>query len=1070
MTPRIPGLPPSPLVVALGTAAGYALVGWVALMLAGPPGYASPLYPSAGIALAATLTWGRAALPGVWLGAFAVNAALGALRGQAGTALLWLPLLIGLGAMLQAALGALLVRRFVGQPVVLNAPRDILLSGLLGAGLACTVSPSIATAALLSTGAVLREGALANWLTWWIGDTLGVLIGAPLVLTLIGRPREDWRPRRRTLGLPLLLALALLAAAMVELGRLDRQRVQATFERDADRLVSEAHERLRTPLHALQALHGAALARDGTLDARALRNASAAWLAAPSHLQAAGYSVRVAEPDIDAFVAAARAGGDDADAAFRVFDRDDGSARRGDGEVVAIRHIEPRAGNASALGVNALSIPAARAAILAARDSGAPAATAGFRLTQTDEDETGLVIYRALYRGAVADDVQARRERFAGVVFVTVRIERAWADLAPATLPYLRWCVVDLAPDSVRPRLAGPPGCEAPGRTANAAAGLLHTERTFELGGRRVELRIAGDPAAMPGEAREAAWLLSLAGLSAAAMLGALLLTVTGATRRTELAVQAGTADLRREIAEREQVQAALARSEERLRSIVDNVPVGVAFIDPLGTLVQANRGLAAMLDEPDGALHGRRIVDMTHPEDRELVLRDHRALLTGGIDLARLQMRLLRRDGSPLDVRVVANAMRGAEGRVTHMIALVEDITEHLRLEASERALQQAEAASRAKSEFVSRMSHELRTPLNAMIGFAQLLGLDREPALVPHQRDWTQQIQRAGWHLLELINETLDLARIESGAVQLKPEAVELVPLVAACQSLIAGPAAERGVSLVVQCDPAVPAVLADPTRLKQVLTNLLSNAVKYNRSGGTVRLATAPAADGGVAISVRDTGLGMTREQLGALFQPYNRLGREGSGIEGTGIGLVISRRLTELMGGTLEVASTAGEGSVFTVRLPAAVGEVTRPAVFTESSPAPYQQRMVHYIEDNPTNVEVMRGVLAQRSQVVLQVSTLGLDGLAAVRRQRPDLILLDMQLPDISGIELLRHLKDDLELADIPVVVVSADATPGHMQKALTLGALHYVTKPLDVARFLAVVDEVLLGVETRWGL
>ncbi|MBX3601697.1 MAG: CHASE domain-containing protein [Rubrivivax sp.] len=1070
MTPRTPGLPPSPLVVALGTAAGYALVGWFALMLAGPPGYASPLYPSAGIALAATLTWGRAALPGVWLGAFAVNAALGALRGQAGTALLWLPLLIGLGAMLQAALGALLVRRFVGQPVVLNAPRDILLSGLLGAGLACTVSPSIATAALLSTGAVLRESALANWLTWWIGDTLGVLIGAPLVLTQIGRPREDWRPRRRTLGLPLLLALALLAAAMVELGRLDRQRVQATFERDADRLVSEAHERLRTPLHALQALHGAALARDGTLDARALRNASAAWLAAPSHLQAAGYSVRVAEPDIDAFVAAARAGGDDADAAFRVFDRDDGSARRGDGEVVAIRHIEPRAGNASALGVNALSIPAARAAILAARDSGAPAATAGFQLTQTDEDETGLVIYRALYRGAVADDVQARRERFAGVVFVTVRIERAWADLAPATLPYLRWCVVDLAPDSARPRLAGPPGCEAPGRTANAAAGLLHTERTFELGGRRVELRIAGDPAAMPGEAREAAWLLSLAGLSAAAMLGALLLTVTGATRRTELAVQAGTADLRREIAEREQIQAALARSEERLRSIVDNVPVGVAFIDPLGTLVQANRGLAAMLDEPDGALHGRRIVDMTHPEDRELVLRDHRALLTGGIDLARLQMRLLRRDGSPLDVRVVANAMRGAEGRVTHMIALVEDITEHLRLEASERALQQAEAASRAKSEFVSRMSHELRTPLNAMIGFAQLLGLDREPALVPHQRDWTQQIQRAGWHLLELINETLDLARIESGAVQLKPEAVELVPLVAACQSLIAGPAAERGVSLVVQCDPAVPAVLADPTRLKQVLTNLLSNAVKYNRSGGTVRLATAPAADGGVAISVRDTGLGMTREQLGALFQPYNRLGREGSGIEGTGIGLVISRRLTELMGGTLEVASTAGEGSVFTVRLPAAVGEVTRPAVFTESSPAPYQQRLVHYIEDNPTNVEVMRGVLAQRSQVVLQVSTLGLDGLAAVRRQRPDLILLDMQLPDISGIELLRHLKDDLELADIPVVVVSADATPGHMQKALTLGALHYVTKPLDVARFLAVVDEVLLGVETRWGL
>jgi PAS domain S-box-containing protein len=1068
MTPRPPGPPSSPLAVALGTAAGYALVGWVALMLAGPPGYASPLYPSAGIALAAVLTWGRAALPGVLLGALAVNAGLGALRGQTGTALLWLPLAIGAGAMLQAALGALLVRRFVGQPVVLNAPRDILISGLLGAGLACTVSPSIATAALLATGALAREGALGNWLTWWVGDTLGVLIGAPLVLTLVGRPREDWRPRRRTLGLPLLLALGLLAAAMAELGRLDRQRVQATFERDADRLVSEARHRLRTPLHALQALHGTALARDGTLDARALRSAAAAWLAPPSHLQAAGYSVRVPLDGLAAFEAAARGSGEPADAGFRVFDRDDGSARRGDGEVVAIRHIEPLAGNAAALGVNALSVPAARTAILAARDSSAPAATAGFRLTQGDADETGLVIYRALYRAPVADDVASRRERFAGVVFVTVRIERAWSDLAPSTLQYLRWCVVDVTDDGPRPRLAGPRGCEAAGRAA--AGGLLHTGRTFELAGRRLELRIAADPAAMPGEAREVAWLMSLAGLSAAAMLGALLLTVTGATRRTELAVQAGTADLRREIAEREQVQAALARSEERLRSIVDNVPVGVAFVDPLGTLVQANRGLAAMLDEPEGALHGRRIVDMTHPDDRDAVLRDHRAMLTGQRDLARLQGRLLRRDGSAVDVRVIASAMRDGAGRLTHMIALVEDITEHLRLEASERALQQAEAASRAKSEFVSRMSHELRTPLNAMIGFAQLLGLDREPALAPHQRDWTQQIQRAGWHLLELINETLDLARIESGAVRLETEAVELAPLIAACQSLIATPAAERGVALVVQCDPAVPAVMADPTRLKQVLTNLLSNAVKYNRAGGSVRLTTAPAAEGGVAIAVRDTGLGMTREQLAALIQPYNRLGREGSGIEGTGIGLVISRRLTELMGGTLEVDSVAGEGSVFTVRLPAAAGELTRPAAFTESAPAPYQQRLVHYIEDNATNVEVMRGVLAQRSQVVLQVSTLGLDGLAAVRRQRPDLILLDMQLPDISGIELLRHLKDDVDLADIPVVVVSADATPGHMQQALTLGAVHYVTKPLDVARFLAVIDEVLLGVETRWGL
>jgi CheY-like chemotaxis protein/nitrogen-specific signal transduction histidine kinase len=400
-----------------------------------------------------------------------------------------------------------------------------------------------------------------------------------------------------------------------------------------------------------------------------------------------------------------------------------------------------------------------------------------------------------------------------------------------------------------------------------------------------------------------------------------------------------------------------------------------------------------------------------------------------------------------------------------------VQDITEHLRLQSSEQALARAEAANRAKSEFLSRMSHELRTPLNAMIGFAQLLGLDREPALVAHQRDWTQQIQRAGWHLLEMINDTLDLARIESGAVRLNLAPLGLPALVAACRAMVAAPASARQVRITESIDPDAVAVLGDPTRLKQVITNLLSNAVKYNREGGSVTLTAHRVRSGGdwIEIAVADTGLGMSPAQQAALFQPYNRLGREGSGIEGTGIGLVISRRLTELMGGTLEASSAVGQGSIFTLRLPAAAQAEQPVARYTDTSPAPYQQRLVHYVEDNETNVEVMRGVLAQRSQIRMEVSTLGLDGLAAIRSQRPDLILLDMQLPDISGLELLHHIKQDDALAHIPVVVVSADATTLQTQKALTGGALHYVTKPLDVGRFLKIVDDILEGVETRWG-
>jgi CheY-like chemotaxis protein/anti-sigma regulatory factor (Ser/Thr protein kinase) len=265
----------------------------------------------------------------------------------------------------------------------------------------------------------------------------------------------------------------------------------------------------------------------------------------------------------------------------------------------------------------------------------------------------------------------------------------------------------------------------------------------------------------------------------------------------------------------------------------------------------------------------------------------------------------------------------------------------------------------------------------------------------------------------------------------------------------------------------------VQADATRLKQVLTNLLSNAVKYNREGGTLGITTraVKARDDSdnapwdgierVEIAVSDTGLGMTPEQLAALFQPYNRLGREASGIEGTGIGLVIARSLSELMGGSLQASSEPGVGSIFTLRLPAAPAAEAPALRFSDTRPAPYLARRVHYVEDNETNIEVMRGIFLQRPQIELQVSMLGLDGLAAIRATQPDLVLLDMQLPDISGVELLGHLKNDDSVARIPVIVVSADATAENMQAALVAGAQHYVTKPVDLVQLLDLVDEVL---------
>jgi PAS domain S-box-containing protein len=575
------------------------------------------------------------------------------------------------------------------------------------------------------------------------------------------------------------------------------------------------------------------------------------------------------------------------------------------------------------------------------------------------------------------------------------------------------------------------------------------------------------------GREHEAPLLLLTAGFASAALLGALLLTVTGHSRRTQLAVQAATGELRREMAERSHVQQALVDSEARLRSILDHVPLGVMFLDTHGRLLDGNPRLAEMVGLAPEALRGRAATEFLHAEEAPQLRRLRRNLLKSGNDQVAERLRLLRADGGTRIARLSISALRSPDNEVLRMVGVLEDITEQLRLEESERALHRAETANRAKNEFLSRMSHELRTPLNAMIGFAQLLGLDREPRLAQHQGEWTQEIQRAGWHLLEMINETLDLARIESGAAQLKMEPIALAPLVRACQAMVSNPAAQRGIRITHTVDADASGVLGDATRLKQVLINLLSNAVKYNREGGEVTVSTRRVriedADW-VEIAVADSGLGMTPTQVGGLFQPYNRLGRENTTIEGTGIGLVISRRLSELMGGTLEVSSQPARGSTFTLRLPAATPAMLPSSPYTDTSPAPYQQRLVHYVEDNETNIEVMRGIFVQRPQIRLETTSLGLDGLAAIRRTKPDLVLLDMQLPDISGLELLRHVKLDDEIAWIPVVVVSADATVGHMQQALTSGALHYVTKPLDVGRFLQTIDSILEDVETRWGL
>jgi len=375
------------------------------------------------------------------------------------------------------------------------------------------------------------------------------------------------------------------------------------------------------------------------------------------------------------------------------------------------------------------------------------------------------------------------------------------------------------------------------------------------------------------------------------------------------------------------------------------------------------------------------------------------------------------------------------------------------------------AEQANLAKSEFLSSMSHELRTPLSAILGFAQLIesGL---PAPTTSQQRSLDQILKAGWYLLDLINEILDLALIESGKLSLSLEPISLAEVMRESQAMIEPQAQKRGISVSFPQFDTPYFVMADRTRVKQVLVNLLSNAVKYNKEGGTVLVDCIANEPDRVRICVKDTGEGLTADQLTQLFQPFNRLGQEGNAEKGTGIGLVVCKRLVELMGGTIDVVSTVGKGSVFSIELSLTIERQPASGADSPTDTAPpvladAQVRTLLYVEDNPANLMLVEDLIARRPDVRLLSARDGNRGVEIARASRPDVILMDINLPGISGVEALKILALDPATAHIPVIALSANAAPRDIAKGLEAGFFRYLTKPIKVPEFMETLEIAL---------
>jgi hypothetical protein len=431
-------------------------------------------------------------------------------------------------------------------------------------------------------------------------------------------------------------------------------------------------------------------------------------------------------------------------------------------------------------------------------------------------------------------------------------------------------------------------------------------------------------------------------------------------------------------------------------------------------------------------------IMAFVHPDDAALA--NQRLQLARDADeVVEHDFRVVWPDGQVRWLASRSASLRDADGVVVRRIGVNWDVTSAREAEAARREREAAEQANQAKSQFLARMSHELRTPLNAVLGFTQLLLLDDA---AEQRRLRLEHIRAAGQHLLSLINDVLDLTSLDSGELRIQPETVDLAALVADTLPLVEPLRAQRDITLDVQVQGV--RLQADPVRLRQVLLNLLSNACKYNRTQGRVEIG-ARVEGGTVVMSVRDTGRGMSAAQLQHLYEPFNRLGIQREGIEGTGIGLAIVKALLERMSGTIEVHSEPEVGTRFEVRLPAAA-DLLDP------------RQGVLYIEDNAVNSLIVRELMRRRPDVRLLQAGDGRSGLALARHERPALVLLDMQLPDIDGLAVLARLRADPATAGLRCIAVSANALRADVDRALAAGVAAYWTKPLDATAFGSAID------------
>jgi len=1017
----------------------YAVLGGIGLAMAIPPGYASPIFPAAGVALAVTLTSRGRLLPGVWLGSFLLNVSLATFQGHLSAGALVTAASIALGAFLQAALGAWLILRIRSlRWESLLTERDSLIFLALGGPAACLVSASVGTATLVATGVIGTPQAGFTWWSWYVGDTIGVLVFAPLTLIWLRRHDPLWHDRLRAVVTPMLLVLVAITGAFYAAAHWEARSQQRTFEEQGERLARLLENRFIAHREILASLaHLIEIRPDLPFSDFAYLTRST--LAANPDLSALSFNPLISGAERTTFEA--RMASTLALKDFHITERDAQGAlitARPRPSYVPVAYIAPLEANDEALGFDILSEPMRAAAVHQAITTGKIALTAPIHLVQAGGDAADVLALSPAY--ARGGKMASRTPIGFAVAVIAVRhlVEIATRQ---SHLEGIEFELLDLSAPADKQRLFR--------STTNALPpGSWRTQ--VDIDGTPWAVSIYPNAAYLEANRPWMAWLIGVGGMLLAALLQTLMFGMTGRTATVRDVVERQTTEIRRK-------NAALAQSEELMRNAIEAIGEAFVIFDPDDRLVFFNDHYRALYSASAPAIR----LGAKFEEILRFGTANGQYLGAIGREEAWIAERLAcHRSGETDLVQALQDGrwlrIRERKTGSGHIVGFRVDVTELYE------AKEAAERANQAKSQFLATMSHELRTPMNGVLGMAQLLLL---PDLSDAERhEYAQTILDSGHTLMSVLNDILDLSKIEAGRLELRPGLFDPDSLLTEVAALFSGSAQQKGLKLGTHwLGPRGARYFGDANRIRQMLANLVSNAIKFTERGRVhvdAELIHTPAGTPLLRFSVTDTGAGVAEDQQALLFQPFSQLdGSSTRRFGGTGLGLSIVRRLAVMMGGEAGVDSVESQGSTFwfTLQVEASEPFPTDTADAPQhagagTADAPHGRVLV--VEDNAVNRRVVATMLKRQGYSICLKEN-GEEAVTAITSNEidPDAILMDCQMPVMDGFEAARQIRAweaTQGRAAIPIIALTASAYAEDRDRCLEAGMDDYLSKPIDI--------------------